>query len=58
MEGTELVERVTQNVVPLVAHALMRAASTLVSMPGQYSHHPGDGVETSLDTVRTSACAT
>jgi ATP-dependent exoDNAse (exonuclease V) beta subunit len=39
-----------------VAHALVRAASTLVSTPVLVSTPPG--VETSLDTARTSACAT
>ena len=36
-----------------VAHALVRAASTLVSM-----HEAQEGIETSLDAARTSAYAT
>jgi len=42
----------------LVACALMRAASTLVSMLGRRFHCSEDGVETSLDAARTSAYAT
>jgi len=38
-----------------VAHALVRAASAL--LPTLVSH-AGEGVEMSLDTARTSACAT
>jgi hypothetical protein len=42
----------------LVAHAPRRAASTLVSMPGQWFHHPAACIETSLDAARRSAYAT
>src|ERR1019366_1212050 len=42
-----------------VAHALMRAASALMPTPGDDRVSiPHQGVETSLDTARTSACAT
>ena len=37
-----------------VAHALMRAASAIMPTLGD----GGEGVEKSLDTARTSACAT
>ena len=45
-----------------VAHALVRAASALVPTPGRLfsvpQFSPKTGVEKSLDTARTSACAT
>jgi hypothetical protein len=42
-----------------VAHALVRAASALMPTPGPDTlSAPRQGVETSLDTARTSACAT
>ena len=42
-----------------VAHALVRAAPALVPTRGSNTVSPaGQGVEKSLDTARTSACAT
>ena len=41
-----------------VAHALVRAASALVPTPALSLSACLQGVETSLDTARTSACAT
>ena len=40
-----------------VAHALLRAASPLVATPAE-ARCTRRGVEMSLDTARTSACAT
>jgi hypothetical protein len=42
----------------IVAHALVRAASRLVSMPAMNCHHTRTSVEASLDAARTSARAT
>src|SRR5438874_8702275 len=39
-----------------VAHALLRAVSRFVSTPARA--HSNQGVETSVDTARKSACAT